>query len=385
MQTATKFPYALVLWSSAVFALQIGVARLGYGLALPAIRAALHGSYTLYGTINTASLGGYLVGALLAPLVIGRVRGIVLTSSVAGGTALALSAFATNAIFFGAARTAFGIASGISLVATSVQALEAVEPRRRGGASAIAWGGIGIGVALSAFGTGWVADGTVHWRIASFAAGVVMALAGLGYGLAARTVVGAPRIARGSEPPQFGRFVFLCASYFSFGFAYIAYATFIVASVDAGMGMRGGQATVQALWAALGLSSIAGTVVIGRILNHPMGRGAMAFCRFSSAAGCALAALSPQLVVPSAILVGLGFSATPAAATAFARARSTTASAAGAMAIVTVAVGTGQLVGPAAAGLSADHFGLGSVAIVACGVFVVQALSATVDAMARMN
>ena len=145
-----RLPVALALWSSAVFALQIGVARLGYGLALPAIRETLHGNYTLYGTINAISLGGYMAGALIAPLLIGRVRARVLVSSIVGAAALVISAFAADTLVFSLARTVFGFTSGVSLVCAAVETLEAVDASRRGGVSAVMWGGIGIGLLLSA-------------------------------------------------------------------------------------------------------------------------------------------------------------------------------------------------------------------------------------------
>jgi len=374
-------PRVLVFWSSAVFALQIGVARLGYGLALPAIRTALHGDYTLYGTINAASLGGYLAGALIAPLVIRHIRQAVLWSGVIAGAALVVSGFAGDSLVFGAARTLFGFASGVCLVAAAVQTLESVEASKRGGASAVMWGGIGIGMVLSAFGADWLLRG-LDWRIASFGTGVVTALIGIGYGAAARRLpASAPTTPvaahRSLSLRQFG---FLSLAYFSFGFAYIAYATFIVASIDGRLGVRGGQATIEFLWGLYGIASVIGTMSIGRILHRPIGRGAMIFAALAGATGCALASLAPGAAVPSAFLVGLGLTATPAAATAFARARSTPSTAAVAIAAVTVAVGIGQLIGPVAAGVAADRFGLNSVVLVACAVYSLGVLFSALDA-----
>ena len=252
-----SLPWAIVLWSSAVFGLQIGVARLGYGLALPAIRHSLQGNYALYGVINAASLGGYLAGALLAPWLMRRVDALVLVSSAVAGAALAASAFAGDALLFGVARTAFGIASGVALVAAAAQTLESVEAGRRGSASAVMWAGIGVGLALSALGTSWLLRAALDWRIASFVTGALALVAGIGYGAAARRVaaIAIPRSAaqKSARSTRFDRrdllrphrFLFLCLSYGAFGFAYIAYATFVVASVDARLGPGGATATVR--------------------------------------------------------------------------------------------------------------------------------------------
>jgi predicted MFS family arabinose efflux permease len=373
---------AFVLWSSAVFALQIGIARLGYGLALPAIRGTLHGNYTLYGTINAASLAGYLAGALIAPLVMRRFRSAVLLSSLVAGAALMLSAFANDALAFGIERTLFGLASGVSLVAAAVQTLEAMDARQRGSASAIMWGGIGIGLLLSALGAGWVVHGSMHWRIGSLVAGLLTALAGIGYEFAERregTVLPSPSQTE-REPLQARRFWLLSVAYFCFGFAYIAYATFIVALIDGRLGIGGAQSTITLLWALYGVASVIGTTAIGRILHRPIGRNAMVFTGIVGAVGCAIVSIWPAAAIPSAFFVGLGLTATPAAATAFARARSTPHNASIAIAAVTVAVGVGQLVGPLAAGIAADRLGLNAAVLVACAVYLIGTLFAAADA-----
>jgi predicted MFS family arabinose efflux permease len=181
------------------------------------------------------------------------------------------------------------------------------------------------------------------------------------------------------------RFGFFFLAYFCFGFAYIAYATFIVASIDGRLGVRGGQATIELLWALYGTASVIGTIGIGAILNHPIGRGAMIFAGLAGAVGSAAASVLPLAVIPSAFLVGLGLSATPAAATAFARARSTPSTAAVAIAAATVAVGIGQLIGPIAAGIAADRLGLGSVVQVACGVYTLGVVFSVADAFNGYN
>ncbi len=389
-----SLPSALVLCSSAVFGLQIGVARLGYGLALPAIRHSLQGSYALYGAINAASLGGYLAGALLAPLLIRRVHPLVLASSAVAGAALAASAFASSPLAFGVARTVFGVASGVALVAAAVQTLESVEAARRGGASAVMWAGIGVGLALSALGSSWLLRAALDWRIASFVAGALTLAAGIGYDAVTRRV--AARVVPSSAAQTSSlsarfdyrdllrprRFLFLCLSYGAFGFAYIAYATFIVASLDARLAPRGASATIEHLWGLYGLTSVIGALAVGRLLEGPLGRGAMAFAGLAGAAGCVAVFVSLQAAVPSAILVGLGLTATPAAATALARARTTPAGAPVAIAAVTVAVGIGQLIGPLAAGIAADRFGLNSVALVAGCAYLLGTVLAAVDAFA---
>jgi predicted MFS family arabinose efflux permease len=378
----SRVPRGLVLWSSAAFALQTGVARLGYGLALPAIRTALQGDYALYGAINAASLGGYVVGALIVPLTMKHIRRPVLWSSFVAGVALVISAFARDQTGFAAARVLFGFGSGLSLVAVAVQTLESVDASRRGGVSAVMWGGIGIGMVVSALGADWLLWGP-NWRVASLGTGVLTAVVGIGYEVVAcgkTASTPAPLLAAREKLPL-RRFGFLCLAYFSCGFAYIAYATFIVALIEARLGARGGHLTINLLWALYGIASVIGAITVGHILHRPIGRGAMLFAGLAGASGCAAAAIVTLAAVPSAFLVGLGLTATPAAATAFARARSTPSTAAAAMTALTVAVGIGQLIGPIVAGVAADRRGLDSVALIACGAYLLGALFSAADAL----
>jgi len=132
----------------------------------------------------------------------------------------------------------------------------------------------------------------------------------------------------------------------------------------------------------MAVASVLGALAVGRLLGGPLRRSALAFAAAAGAAGCAVALASPLTVVPSAILVGLGLSAAPAAATAFARARSTPAGAPVALAAITVAFGLGQLIGPLATGIAADHLGLNSVALVASCAYLLCTAFAVADAFA---
>ncbi|MGH7709096.1 MAG: YbfB/YjiJ family MFS transporter [Vulcanimicrobiaceae bacterium] len=383
----------LILWSSVIFGLQIGVARLGYGLALPAIRQALHGNYAAYGAVNAVSLGGYLAGALIAPLLMRRVPRLVLWASVAAGAALAASALVGDVVWLGVARTAFGVASGVTLVAAAVETLESVAPTYRGTASALMWAGTGVGMALSALGTAWLLHDAMAWRAASLVSGVLILGAAIGYSAVAHGAASLARTRTALTPNVSARFdvrdllrprrfLFLCLAYAAFGFAYIAYATFIVASLEARLGPAHATASITLLWGLYGVANVLGALSVARLLDGRFRRSALAVAGFAGVIGCFVAVAWPHGAALSAILVGLGLAATPAAATAYARARSTVAGAPAAISAVTVAVGLGQLVGPLAAGLAADVLGLPSVAFVAGCAYVLGTLFAVADAFA---
>ena len=157
----------------------IGLARLGYGLLLPAIRADLGGSYGTYGLIGALHLAGYLGGTLAAPSLLrerARIPRVIAVAQVAVALSVAASAAASGAIALLLARVAIGFASGIGVAAVVTEMLERMPPARRGLASGIAWGGAGLALVVSAPAGAWALGDPARWRIAT----VLCALPALG-------------------------------------------------------------------------------------------------------------------------------------------------------------------------------------------------------------
>ena len=380
-----KFSLPVVVALLAI-GVDIGLARLGYGLLLPAIRADLGGSYGTYGLIGALHLSGYLGGTLTAPPLLrdrARIPRIIAVAHVVVGLSVAASAAATGALSLFLARVVIGFASGIGVAAVVTEMLERVPVTRRGLASGIAWGGAGIALVVSAPAGAWALGDPSRWRIATLLCALpAFAVAALATRLGPHDPVAA---GGGAGDTPFGwrdllraRNAFFVAAYASFGIAYIAYATFAIAAFAA----RGvPPPVVTAVWSALGLASVAGALAVVPVLA---GRGA----RFSfmlplaaGALGCWISS-RPGAAAPvvGAICVGIGLAATPAVASAFARMRSDAATAAVAFTAVTTVFGVGQLAGPLAAGIVADHLGLAAVPLFAAIVFACGTVAAAVDA-----
>ena len=364
----------------------IGFARLGYGLLLPAIRIDLGGSYGTYGLIGALHLAGYLGGTLAAPPLLrdrARVPRVIAVAQVVVALSVAASAAATGVLSLLVARVAIGVAGGIGVAAVITEMLERVPVARRGLASAIAWGGAGVALVVSAPAGAWALRDPSRWRIATLlCAFAALLVAGIALRLGpAEPVTG--RGAAGDTP--FGwrdllraRNAFFVAAYASFGMAYIAYATFAVAAFAA----RGvPPSVVTAVWAALGFASIAGALAVVPVLAGRAARYSFVLPLAAGALGCWISSL-PGAAAPvaGAICVGIGLAATPAVASAFARMRSDAATAAVAFTAVTTVFGAGQLLGPLAAGVVADRVGLSAVPLFAAIVFACGTVSAAVDA-----
>jgi len=366
--------------------IDIGLARLGYGLLLPAIRADLGGSYGVYGAIGAAHLAGYLGGTLCAPRFLrdrAHIPRVIVVSQLLVAASLAASAAAAGVVLLGAARVGLGLASGVGVAAVITDALERVPVARRGFASAVAWSGAGLGLVVSAPAGAWSLGDPSRWRIVTLLAVLPALLLVL---LAARLrahVVAASAPGTGDSPFSWrdvlrSRNAFFVGAYAAFGIAYISYATFAVAAFAA----RGlAPPVVTVVWSAFGAATIAGAFGVVPLLRGGSARFAFVPPFLTGALGCVISGL-PGAVAPvaGALCVGVGLSAIPAVASAFARMRSDAATAAVAFTAVTTVFGVGQLLGPLAAGFVADHAGLATVPAFAGAVFAAGALLAAVDA-----
>jgi len=367
-------------------AADIGLARVGYGLVLPAIRRDLGGGYAVYGAIAAVHLGGYLAGTLAAPRVLRdrtrRPRWNAV-AHLAIAAALLVSALSPNTLVLALTRLAVGFASGIGIAAAVTDALERVAPERRGFASGLAWSAIGLALVVSAPAGAWTLGAAIRWRAAT----ALWAIPALLVTLLAWRIHPQAQPDDGADAGdaafrwrdllRAGNAYFV-ASYAAYGVAYIAFVTFVVAAFAA----RGfSPSAVALLWTACGVAATIGALGVGVVLGSRAHRWSLAIPMVCGGIGSLL--VDVRGIAPAAvgtICVGLGLAATPAVASAFARERSDRASSARAFSAVTTVFGTGQLAGPLIAGAVADAFGLGAVPIFAGAVFLAGTLAAAIDA-----
>jgi len=380
------FARLAVVVAALAIAADIGLARVGYGLVLPAIRRDLGGGYAVYGAVAAIHLGGYLAGTLAAPRLLrerARLPRITAVAHVVVAVFLVASALSPNALVLTLTRLAIGLASGVGIASAVTDALERVAPERRGFASALAWSAIGIALTVSSPAGAWTLGEAARWRVAT----ALWALPAIAVTvLALRLPAQAHHEDDAAVPDVPFRWrdmlrasnVFFVAAYAAFGVAYIAFVTFAVAAFAA----RGISApAVTLIWAACGIAVVCGALGIGVVLGSPAHRWSLAIPLLCGAAG-SFAANLPGVAGATAgtVCVGLGLAATAAVASAFARERSDRATAARAFAAVTTVFGVGQLAGPLIAGAAADRFGLAAVPVFAGFVFLAGTLAASIDA-----
>jgi predicted MFS family arabinose efflux permease len=381
----------MIFWAMLAIAVDIGLARLGYGLVLPGIRADIAAPYSTFGGIATLHFAGYLAGSLAAPLIVRRdpdARRTTVAAHAVVGAFLVLSAFSTSIAVLALTRLVVGIACGVGILSVTIGVFERVHPDERGRVSGRMWSGIAVGLILSAAASPWLLSGEGRWRAGTIAAGLIGVVAAAGLAATFGRVRPLPAGAAAPIETHFRladllaprRYLLLALAYFGFGAAYTAYSTFIVVALRS---LHLGPTQIALVWMVLGLAALIGALGVGRILAGRGRRTALAFSLGIAAPG-SLAAIVPNLAVAlaSALGVGLSLAATPAIVSALARARSSGATAARAFAAVTVVFGVGQIVGPFAAGIVADRDGPASVPILAATLFALGAALAAADGIA---
>lgn len=366
-------------------ALNVGMHRFTFGVMVPALRSDLGLDYLASGTLNATHMAGYLAGTLVAPMIVRRTGarrlaflGHMMVACGAAACALAPAGGPAYGVL-AAGRLASGLGAGMALLCVMVIALGAVSAARRPTVSAIVWAGMGFAIIGSGLAIGGLLSPGIGWR-AAFAA-----TAALAFGLA--VLMPASSVSP-PEPPSahpFGlsamltpRWIFFLVAYFMFGAGYIAYSTF------AGARMAAAEASVAvtgAMWVAVGTASMIGAWLTILILNNPrLKPSAMVFGLALAAAGAALAISDLAVAaLAGALMVGLGLSSTPSIASAIARERSSAEDYARAFSFATAALGSGQFIGPVAAGWLADLFGTGAAPAFAAAAYGIGAVAALID------
>ncbi len=360
-----------------------GFARFAYGLILPAMRSELSWSYAQAGWLNTANALGYVVGAVLTLILIGRVAPSKLFSFGLIATTASLLATGVEATMGWQTfwRIAAGVFGAMSFSTASVLTARLFPGDAKRNALAIAilfgtGGGLGIMLAGASLPLMIEAWGASSWRYGWYIIGALSVCA-LPLSLwAARALhVPAPRnsVAGSLSLRRIWREL---AGYACFAMGYIVYLTFL------GAWMTDQDASAQLIagvWIILGVALVLSPFVWrGVLARHRSGRP-LAMILTGIATGSALPVVLPAggAVVISAIVFGLCVFMAPGAITSFIRQNLPPESWAAAMSLFTVVFAIAQTIGPFAAGAIGDATGnIGSGLLVAATILLTGALLA---------
>jgi predicted MFS family arabinose efflux permease len=348
----------LVAAGAAMVGVSFGLARYGYGLLLPDLRAALDLSSATLGLIGSGSFAAYLLATVAAGVLAARAgaRALVVAGGALAVAGMAIVAAAGSALALGAGIVVAGAASGLVFPPFA----DAVQQR-------VAHGSQARGMAIISSGTGWgvlvsvpiaLAVGT-QWRLAWIAYAALALLATL---WAARALGGTRTAVADVEPlrpswffcPRSGP---LLAGAFLIGLGSSVYWTFAVDLV-ASEGGASPQAARLVL-ALVGASSLAGAVS-GDLVERIGARATIGVGAVALAASLVLIAVAPgswPAVVPSALLFGASYNVL-LAVDAIWSAQVYAGRPATGLAAVMFVLAMGLLVGPAAGGVMASELSL---------------------------
>jgi predicted MFS family arabinose efflux permease len=381
---AQNSSFVLLAVAMLAIGLDVGVARITYGVVLPAFARDLQLSLTAAGLLGTLHLIGYLLGTLASPTLNAKVGTLALcrASHFVFACAMLVCGLASDVTTMAAGRFVAGLAAGFGVFSIFLIVFDATEPEKRSAAGSLVWSGIGVAIVASGLACGPILDGGA-WRL-SFIVPAILALAVAVLIPRTASAARAQPKAADASPSRLaeltsGRWIFLIAAYFLFAAGYISYSTFAGVMLK-GIGLSSGGVTW--FWVMYGASSIAGAALGAALLSGGFAR------RIALSAALGSGAIGSLLVVhgengsvfaASSVLVGLGSVATPAIVTFLIRNRTNDAAYPFFFTVGTASLGLGQLSGPAVGGLLADWFGLSAIGWFAAASYGAGMLAAAAD------
>ena len=369
MPTPTPLPLMrLALALSLGAAVSLGVTRFAYGLLLPPMRDDLGWSYTLAGTMNTVNAVGYLLGALLTPVLMRRLGPslLFLWGGWLATLLMGVAGFLVEPQALLAQRLLAGVLSAFQFIAGGLLAarLAARDTARGSLLLGLYYGGAGLGIVASALAVPLLlhmAAAQAHaWAWAWWGLALLCALASAFMAWPMRVlddspapvgeVVGASLARSSASPRDMG---WLLLGYGLFGAGYIGYMTFSVALLrEQGLSAPG----ITTYFTLLGVAVVVAPRVWAGLLDRERGGGA--FARLNAL--LAVAALLPVLAggwavaLVSGLLFGVGFLSVVASTTAFVRHNLPPALWARGISRFTICFAVGHIVGPVLTGLISD-------------------------------
>ena len=341
-----------------------GFARFAYGLILPAMQSDLGWNYAQAGWLNTANALGYIAGAVVTMLMIGRYSATSLFSFGLITTNLALLATGLIAELWWQTlwRVLVGFFGAMSFSTAGVLAagLFPNDPRRNALAIAILFGtGGGLAIVLSGASLPLFLDhyGADHWPLAwVIIAAICLLFLPLCLWSAAKLKRPAPPQAKARAPLPISQIWAQLAGYACFGLGYIVFLTFL----SAWMKQQAASASfIAAVWILLGLSICISPWVWRAILARHASGLPLAMILTCISLGSALPVVFPGNIslLLAAIIFGLSVFMAPTAVTNFARQNLPAQSWGAAISLFTVVFAIAQTLGPYAAGLLGDLTG----------------------------
>lgn len=353
----------------------LGLARFAFGMLLPGMREGLALAYDQMGFLGTGNFGGYLFSVAITPSLIKWLR--PRTTIVLGLLIIAISLTAMaqcdSYLPLLSLYILTGVGSGLANIATMVLIAHWFRREKRGRAAGLMVLGNGVGIIFSGllipiFNQLYGADG---WRASWSLLGGMTLIIALVVALIVRNdpedlglePVGISVPSSDHEPrvPDSGisgrAIISLGLLYLAFGATYMVYGTFVVTCMVEEYGFS--EATAGQFWSWVGFFGLFSGVLFGGLSDHIGRKGGLAVVFLIQTFAYLLvgSGIGGWTLWLSVFFYGIVAFAIPAIMTAAVSDYLGVAKAAAGFSLITFFFAGGQTVGPAVAGLIAQHSG----------------------------
>lgn len=335
------------LAGAGVLAVVMGFGRFAYTPLLAVMRHDAGLTVELSGVLASANLAGYLCGALAATHRELRARRYLALRIAAIVVVVSTAAMALPHMWWLPARFVTGVASGIAFVLTVSLFLEKSLRLDRPGAVAIAFSGVGLGIALAGIlvpSLASIGGSRAAWLGIAAIGAAILAIALPTIDDEPSSTAPLPTRVVATAEPRSRAFVWLCAAYGLEGFAYIIPATFLVTMVAEAPGLAHVSGFV---WVVVGLVAAPAAAMWAAIGKKTGTSRAFLAAMIVQALGLLATVAIPGIVGAVLLAATLGSTFVGITSLASALARDMRPRTTGvAIGILTVTYGIGQIVGP---------------------------------------
>ncbi len=342
----------------------MGIGRFVYTPILPPMAEALDLNSSQAGLIASANYLGYLLGALCSaiPGLPGARRHWLIAGLITSAATTVGMALVSTMPAFLALRFLGGAGGAIVIIFASTLVLERLATAREATLATTHFAGVGTGIVVSAIATSTLLALDGDWRSLWMTTGLIAALFSVAAvllipGKSSLDTQSAPTVTHKTEASTSNSramWAFI-AGYGLFGFGYVVTATFLVAIVRSEPEIRTSEPYI---WIVLGLAAIPSVAMWSRLGRRTSTGTAFIVASLVSAAGVISSVLWVSLagVVVAATLLGGTIMGLTILSIAGVRQYATTGGHQ-ALALASTSFGIGQMIGPAAAGVIANHTG----------------------------
>jgi MFS family permease len=350
-----------VLLIAACAAVSQGFARFTYAFVLPQMTAELLGSYSAAGVLGAVNLGSYLFGVFIVTSFGHRVEATRLLklglASVAAG--LALVGMAPNYTLLVTGMAMIGVCSAAVWIPSAGIVSARAPERRRGVAFGLTTAGIGLSITSIGIVTTLVhrVFGDDAWRQvwlgeAGLAAAILLLQLVWLRPAHVEQIVRSDRVPIRTLMPGFRR---MMSCYFLYGASYALFTSYLIAALQSGGLSLGGASRTYSI---LGLASMVGGLVVGRVSDHLSRRIVLASSIVVTGLLCLVIPLDLiGITTPVAICYGLLMTGVGTVLVAYVSDVVPARFVPSAFGTITLSLGTSQLLAPPIGGWLADLTG----------------------------